>query len=371
MLPVRLSRPGLQLRGFAGARRAELTAVAQPLPGEVPEDVVERMHAALAPYAVTVVKVDVFGALEQPTALRAALSARFGPVPATWVAGEGCGASGLAGVTVLAVAGDPVQPVPMNGRVVGLQSCDGECQWLWLGDLHPDRGPQAPADQAAQVFDKLAAAIDAAAMPAASLTRTWFYFQDLLSWYGDFNAARTRCFGERGWLPLLPASTGIDAANPHGGALVASAVAVAPVTGTATVQAVESPLQGPATAYGSSFSRAVEVQSAGLRRLWISGTASIDPSGATAHLGDLDSQISLTFRVVLALLQARALRWDDVTRAVAYVNRSDHAAPLQAWLERQGLDLPLVICRAGICRADLLFEIELDAAAPIRPPPLA
>ncbi len=362
MQPVRLDSPGLHLRGFAGPNRAELTAVALPLATDTPGAVVQRLREALAPYAAKVVKADVFGALGLRSTLGAELQAWLGDVPVTWVAGEGCGVEAMAGLTVQAVTGDPARVLWASGKPVGVLTDDGECTWLWLGDLHPAPAPQRPADQAKDLFDQVAEAIRAAGLPSASLARTWFYFENLLSWYGDFNAARTHCFVERGWLAQLPASTGIDAANAHGSALVGGALAVAPTAATASVQVLESPMQGPAPAYGSSFSRAVEVRSAGLQRVWISGTASIDRSGVTAHAGDLEGQISLTFAVIRALLRSRSLDWPNVTRAVAYVDQPKYAGPLRAWLARENLQLPLVICRAGICRDNLLVEVELDAA---------
>ena len=54
------------------------------------------------------------------------------------------------------------------------------------------------------------------------------------------------------------------------------------------------------------------------RRLYVSGTASIEPSGKTAHIGDPAKQISLTMEVVAAILESRRMTWADVSRAIAY-----------------------------------------------------
>jgi len=127
---------------------------------------------------------------------------------------------------------------------------------------------------------------------------------------------------------------------------------------------VPSPLQCPALRYGSSFSRAVEVAAPDHRRLYLSGTASIDPGGKTAHVGDIEKQIELTMRVVGAILASRGMGWDNVSRAVAYVERATHASAFQAYRLGAGLaQLPVVIVENPLCRGDLLFEIELDALA--------
>jgi len=65
---------------------------------------------------------------------------------------------------------------------------------------------------------------------------------------------------------------------------VADVLAVAPKTDAVRIKMVDSPLQGAAWAYGSSFSRALEVIVPDCRRLYISGSASITPDGATADL---------------------------------------------------------------------------------------
>ena len=98
------------------------------------------------------------------------------------------------------------------------------------------------------------------------------------------------------------------------------------------------------------------------RRLWVSGTASIAPSGQTVHVGDVAGQIELTMQVVAAILESRGLGWADVSRAIAYVRAADMAQQFQAYRAAHGLvDWPVVTTENVICRDDLLFEIEVDA----------
>jgi len=122
-------------------------------------------------------------------------------------------------------------------------------------------------------------------------------------------------------------------------------------------------LQCPALDYKSSFSRGVEISYPDHRQLLISGTASIHPGGRSAHLGDVDKQIDLTMRVGGAILESRGMCWGDVTRMIAYFKDMREAARLSAYCHEQGLpQLPVICCHAAVCRDDLLFEIELDAA---------
>ena len=54
--------------------------------------------------------------------------------------------------------------------------------------------------------------------------------------------------------------------------------------------------------YKKSFSRAVQVRGGHLRRLFISGTASIDKDGNSVYLQDTSAQINRTMEVVEAIL---------------------------------------------------------------------
>jgi len=161
----------------------------------------------------------------------------------------------------------------------------------------------------------------------------------------------------------LPASTGIGARNPSGGALVVGARALRSEDGTARAVEVGSPLQCPAPAYGSAFARAMELSTAASRQLMVSGTASIQPDGQTAWVGDIARQIDRTMEVIGAILQSRTMDFTDVTRATAYYRDAAGKKHFAAWLAAHGLpDLPVVHTHSVVCRDDLLFEVELDAA---------
>jgi enamine deaminase RidA (YjgF/YER057c/UK114 family) len=113
--------------------------------------------------------------------------------------------------------------------------------------------------------------------------------------------------------------------------------------------------------YGSSFSRAVEIGTPEYRTLMVSGTASIEPGGATAHVDDVKQQIQLTMDVVEAILVSRGMGWSDATRAVMYLKRASYLEVWQSWLKAHRLEsLPLLTIEADVCRDDLLVELEVD-----------
>jgi enamine deaminase RidA (YjgF/YER057c/UK114 family) len=100
----------------------------------------------------------------------------------------------------------------------------------------------------------------------------------------------------------------------------------------------------------------------GSRAVLVSGTASIDPEGVTAHLGDVDAQIAFTIEVVEAILKSRNLDFQDVTRGNAYFKDSEGALTFKEHATRHGLPVSrLVVSQNDVCREDLLFELEVDA----------
>ncbi|HOK54203.1 MAG TPA: Rid family hydrolase, partial [Armatimonadota bacterium] len=178
--------------------------------------------------------------------------------------------------------------------------------------------------QAAEVFENIESALQSTGMDFVNIIRTWFYLDDIFSWYDEFNSVRTEFFSKKRIFDgIVPASTGIGVRNQAGTAVVADVLAIKPKSDRVHIGMVPSPLQCPALEYGSSFSRAIEVTLPDLRRLYISGTASIKPNGETAHVGDIAAQIDLTMKVVQEILESRGMDWTDVNRAIAYFKYTD------------------------------------------------
>ena len=233
-----------------------------------------------------------------------------------------------------------------------------------VNSILPTRTPATPPEQAREVFEKLQTGLASAGMTMKDIVRTWFYLNDLLSWYGDFNRVRNDVFARNELRPhCLPASTGVGGRNPMGAALAAAVWAVRPRDPAAKVMHfAPSPEQCPASAYGSAFSRAVEIRSAGFRRLLISGTASIASDGKTEHIGDARAQIERSMQVVGAILDSRRMTFADTAFATAFFKHPADAPLFADWLTRHGQQATPVVCAGcDICRDNLLFEIELEA----------
>ena len=118
----------------------------------------------------------------------------------------------------------------------------------------------------------------------------------------------------------------------------------------------------------SSFSRGMRIDLNGLVILLISGTASIDESGASVHIGDFRAQMRRTLANITGLLESEGCTWHDIVRTTCYLRDIDRDYDAfneerTAFLKQQGLDpLPASTgIQAKLCRPELLVEIEAIA----------
>ena len=320
----------------------------KPLPGEGIMEMMTRLSVALKDSDTTPANLIVFGSVRACPAAEEAMRRIFGRIdwPVTWVEGNAGHGHPIAGIQALAFSAGRVTPITLHGRVVGSVFEEGAIRHCLLGGLGPDTRSASRPDQFRQTMGNLETALHQAGFALDDIVRTWFYLDKLLSWYGEFNEARTREYKRIKFRTgSLPASTGISGPNPAGTALVMGAWALQPLP-----------------AYGSSFSRAMEISCLRGRHLLVSGTASIAPGGQTMWPEDVRQQIVLTMEVVEAILESRGFGFSDITRATAYFK---HRADIPAFADwragRELRSLPFVAAQCGICRDDLLFELEADA----------
>lgn len=209
-----------------------------------------------------------------------------------------------------------------------------------------------------------------AGMAFSDVMRTWIYFTEMERDYADFNRARREFFEDRGIDPI-PASTGIGAGlipAEHHVSLGIYAVKSDPPTERIVMT---TPTLNEAPEYGSDFSRGMRVQEANGTRLLISGTASLDETGGTAHVGDFEGQARRMLLNVEALLKAQGAGFDDVVSAITYLKHPEDADRLFEIFHEAGYEgFPNNVVAAEVCRPELLCETELLAALPaVREPP--
>lgn len=340
-----------------------LTVLAAP--GKSPGEMFERLDAFLAVLdSPSILRMDILGSVNtrgtESSQQRYCYNCNECRLNQTLP--DSLGECPIAGVYVHAITGGTIKPVWLGGQMLGNQVSDQYVRYVLLDNLHPEALPDKGA-QTQQLFERMEDALRGADMTFDHVARTWLYLDDILSWYDEFNQARTGFFEPREvFSKRVPASTGVGGSNSVGTAIQASVLAAEGLSDQVTIQAVPSPLQCPALDYQSSFSRAVEITTPEIQRLYISGTASIDPEGSTLHLDDVGKQIAYTMEVVHAILTSRKMDWENVVRGVAYVKHREDFDRYTEYCEAHRLpDMPVGLVQNDVCRDDLLFELEVDA----------
>jgi len=219
-------------------------------------------------------------------------------------------------------------------------------------------------EQARGMFNAAENLLQQAGMEFSDVVRTWIHLREMDRDYGDLNRARRDFFEMRGIDPA-PASTGIGgspAPEEHDLCLGLYAVKAAspPVRTVMT-----SPTLNEAMLYGADFVRGMRMVEANKVVLHVSGTASVDEAGMTAHPGDFEAQADRMLANIAALLEGQGATFGDVVSAVTYLKRPADAGRLKEKLHEAGFrGFPTALVAARICRPELLCETEAVAILP-------
>jgi enamine deaminase RidA (YjgF/YER057c/UK114 family) len=248
------------------------------------------------------------------------------------------------------------------GRMHGLCFRVGEEARFYAGGLY-GRGSDA-YQQTHAMFEVAESLLHKAGMAFRDVMRTWIYLPGMERDYAGFNRARREFFVARGVDPI-PASTGIGAGlipTEHDLCLGFYAVkAPHPIARTV----MTTPTLNEAPLYGSDFSRGMRVAESNRVSLHVSGTASIDETGATAYVDDFEAQVDRMLVNVAALLERQGASFADIVSAVTYLKRTGDAERLGQKLRDAGYEgFPNVMVLAPVCRPELLCETEALALLP-------
>ena len=247
-------------------------------------------------------------------------------------------------------------------RAHGLRIHVGEEARFYAGGLC---GPGKDAyEQTHGMFGLAEELLQQAGMEFSDVVRAWIHLREMDRDYPDLNRARREFFKARGIDPV-PASTGI------GGGPVCDAHHLC--LGVYAVKAGHPPLRTVMTSptlneamqYGADFVRGTRMMETNKVSLHVSGTASIDEAGRTAHLGNFEAQADRMLVNVAALLEGQGASFGDVVSAVTYLKRPADAGRLRQKLQQAGFEgFPNVLVVAPVCRPELLCEVEALAVLP-------
>lgn len=289
---------------------------------------------------------------------------------------------GFSGIQIEAVIAGAQASAPEFIRdehhsVVGRKWQEGKARFLILQNLCDLVPSHSNTEQTTQTLLRAEALLKKEGLDYHSVARTWIYLDDILAWYTPFNEARSAFYRQVGIMPdierttttppqecYLPASTGIRGHNVNGAACTIDLVAAQiPTDSGFTVRRLTNRKQKDAFRYGAAFARASVSETDQYSEVQISGTASIDEKGVSTHGGDSEAQIRNTLGIIETLIGEAHFKLTDICSATAFLKHEQDLPILLKLLNERGLsDLPVVICKADVCRDELLFELDGIAA---------
>jgi len=363
--------------------------IAQPTdPRRAAVDAYRALGELLSDRGMVAVHERVFGSLADHDAILEARAEQLAgkrvdpATPVTYLQGNPLWGAGFAGVNLMAVKPAGPQDVWVVRDDAGLPCGRGwkrpGATFLLLQNLSgkAQLADQQRSAQADRMFARADELLRAQNTDYRSVARTWLYIDRILSWYDDFNKARSAKYeqfglmskpgGSNGKAILLPASTGIEGATPAGAAVTMDLLSaqISPDS-SIEIHQMTNRKQKDAFKYGSAFSRGAAIRMPRVTWISLSGTAAINETGVTMHVGDFKAQMNDTLNVVEALIAQEGACLGDLCDLTCFVKLPEHVPAYHEVLAQRGLeDLAGVPVMADICRGDLLFE--MDGAAVVK-----
>ena len=194
--------------------------------------------------------------------------------------------------------------------------------------------------------------------------RTWFFVNDVDNHYAGMVRARNEVFDEQ----QLTADTHFIASTGIGGRqadpareVMMDAYAIDGIRREQVHYLYAASHLNRTSEYGVRFERGTYVDYGFRRKIFISGTASINNKGEIMYRGDIRRQTARMLENVETLLSEAGATYDDVEVMVVYLrDMADYTVVKQIYDERFP-DKPRVFVNAPVCRPGWLIEMECQA----------
>lgn len=221
-------------------------------------------------------------------------------------------------------------------------------------------------DQTAGLFDEYNRILNSAGMTMLdSSLRTWIYVRDIDNHYAGMVEVRKANFETHGLNKNTRyiASTGIEAKLAVPPLLVSmDFLNIHPLRPGQIVRMEALDHLGPTIDYGVTFERGTKVVFGDRCHLYISGTASIDPSGEVLFPQDAGKQTLRALENIAALLRSRdAISTTWPTSWPIARNPGDRERILAGLKVSVPPEIPLVFVEGTVCRPTWLVEVECVA----------
>lgn len=199
---------------------------------------------------------------------------------------------------------------------------------------------------------------------ADNCLRTWFFARDIDSDYEGVVKARKENFDNNGLTKDTHyiTSTGIQgsAAN-HQIKVLMDAYAVKGIEPDQIQYLYALDYLSPTYNYGVTFERGVAVIYGDRRKVYISGTASIDNQGNIVHIGNVEQQVYRMWENVEALLREADCTFDDICQSIVYLRDFGDYQVVKSLFQQKFNKSPYLIVFAPVCRPGWLVEMECIA----------
>lgn len=237
--------------------------------------------------------------------------------------------------------------------------------------------------QSEEVFTKAALVLQQQSMQTNDIVRQWNYIGRItdktegIQHYQTFNDARASFYSGSDWKTNgYPAATGIGMSVPR---LIVSFIAICPIDNQVLIKPLDNSLQTAAHAYSDKvlicstdtglhaspkFERAKIVMNEAFGTCFISGTAAIRGEQSMNSL-DCILQTRQTIENIEHLLSSENLQRSSIQGKVAtpsllrvYVKNRCDMEVIKSIVQQHWPSSPTIYLEAGICRDELLVEIE-------------
>ena len=261
------------------------------------------------------------------------------------------------------VEGREVRQLP-DGQCVRL-TADGLTYLLQTVRWTEGNIPETPELQTRQAFQSHEAQLRSLGLNLRDhCQRTWIYVRDVDNQYAEVVKARNEVFSQCGLTPEAHfiASTGIGGASECTKAAVAMdffSVGGLPAESVSYLHALD--YLNPTHEYGVAFERGTRLSLPREQLYLISGTASIDHTGACVHRGDVLTQAGRLFLNIEKLLQSGGASLADVPYFVVYLRDVADKAAVLRYLRLRFPDVSCLVVSGRVCRPEWLIEVECMA----------
>lgn len=206
---------------------------------------------------------------------------------------------------------------------------------------------------------------------ANDCVRTWFFVRDVDLNYQGLVEARKENFELNGMNSQTHyiASTGIEGStcNPNVKVLMNAYTIKGLDKGQMNFLYAKDYLNST-NEYGVTFERGVRIDFGDRRKVYISGTASIDNKGLIVYSGDIEKQVYRMWKNVNALLDEADCVFDDLMQIIVYLRDIADYKLVNRLFDQKFPTVPKIIVLAPICRPGWLVEMECIASKAISNP---